>query len=1390
MKQRKRILAMLLAGCMVSGGMTPFESSAKESDSAVIDVTEYGVTPDSGQDCAEGIQAALDEAKKLSDEGKNVVLDFPTGRYDIYPDRAEERELYISNTVGANQDHKMKKIGILLEDMDNVTVDGNDSLFMFHGKMTTVAAIDCKNVKFEEFQVDFQTPTVVDITVESVDGNSAIVYVPECYNYSVEGNTVKWISDSSPYTGQPYWTDTNKMDYTQRFDTTTGLTYRGSTGNNPVFDGAASIEDLGNHRIKFTYNNKSDEVRPGMCFQIRRTVRDHAGMFFWKSKDVVLEDLDVHFLHGFGMVGQSSENLTLHDVDLEAPKESGRTTAGYADFLQVSGCKGKVEVSDCTFSNPHDDPINVHGTFLQVTEILGENKIKVTYQHRETAGFPNFFEGDQIEFMTKGNMIPVEDSVATVTKVDGPDGKGGNMGDGSGSLTDIILTLDKPIPEEVKVNQHVVENITYTPEVSIHDNIFKETPTRGILVTTRKPIVIENNTFDGMGMAGIYISNDAQGWYESGPTRDVTIRNNTFTRGKAQAIYVDPTNPNVSTTQTVHENMTIEGNTFYLENQSVLDAKSVKDLTFKNNKIYRQDPSVTLTASAENTQLAVGESEKISVETNGTKQDKNLYKFNGCKNVVLENNSYDGGMNLKAEIQNMDASEIKLKGDHIAINGGGNMTETAGDIYYVSSDENILKVSDTGIVTAVGEGTASIRTFAVSGGRKYEGNTIEFTVSGSVEGVLPTGLEIDAEKEQISVGETLAFTAKALGKEGVNQQVTWKVLTPDTGAESDLATIDDKGMLTAKKAGLVEVSARSVNGIEAHKLLTITETGYELPGNFTVVNKDAEHLSIPEEGKVKITVQNGGLWDTQNPHNVVVGEFGKDLENVTATVKVDGKTANNYDEAGLIFYKDNDNYVAVERKHGNGTPQIHLVTEKDRKPDESHKKADINETEVYYKLEKKGNDITGFYSTDGATWTEVGKVTNDKIGKDFKIGFVAGSGSQNSSTPFVFSELKVNDETKPITQKAQPATVESASLKYDAKEHKLTADYKLSDENASAMVKWAVSDTENGNYSVKEGTAENPTYATRAMKDKYVKAVVIPKNAAGMAGEMKWTDPVHVTGEGIDAEMDKLPSSNASLKTAEITGLQNGFTFESGTYFYHTTAATSEKEVQFRFAAEDENADLQIYVNGKPAESNEGTAVLTSGRNLIEVNVTAADQITTRNYRFTISRVGDNNTQLKALTVNDTPITLEEGKYEYTQEMGDVKEAVVKAEAASGSSRVDISCNGSSAQDGKVSLKPGKNIVNILVYPETSAMPCRYTLNLKVPKTDNANLEVLEFGDNVRLNERFTPDTVKYTGTTSAETVNLIVKAEEKDADLQVSLGDQVLTSGVGSIEKEFHVQC
>ena len=40
----------------------------------------------------------------------------------------------------------------------------------------------------------------------------------------------------------------------------------------PVFDGAASIEDLGNHRIKFTYIIRVTKSDQECVFQIRRTV--------------------------------------------------------------------------------------------------------------------------------------------------------------------------------------------------------------------------------------------------------------------------------------------------------------------------------------------------------------------------------------------------------------------------------------------------------------------------------------------------------------------------------------------------------------------------------------------------------------------------------------------------------------------------------------------------------------------------------------------------------------------------------------------------------------------------------------------------------------------------------------------------------------------------------------------------------------------------------------------------------------------------------------------------------------------------------------------------------------------------------------------------------------
>ena len=150
----------------------------------VVYVTDFGADPTGQTDSAEAVIRAMEQAKKIrrEDPEGRITLDFPRGTYQFYPDKAEERELYVSNTVGTNQEYKYKKIGILVEDINHLTVEGNESQFIFHGQMTVFAAIRSEDVEFRNFTEDFQVPTAVDITVESVEENMAVVYIPECYD--------------------------------------------------------------------------------------------------------------------------------------------------------------------------------------------------------------------------------------------------------------------------------------------------------------------------------------------------------------------------------------------------------------------------------------------------------------------------------------------------------------------------------------------------------------------------------------------------------------------------------------------------------------------------------------------------------------------------------------------------------------------------------------------------------------------------------------------------------------------------------------------------------------------------------------------------------------------------------------------------------------------------------------------------------------------------------------------------------------------------------------------------------------------------------------------------------------------------------------------------------
>ena len=84
------------------------------------------------------------QAIKYCQEHKIDCLSFDKNTYDFYADMASEDVLHVSN----HDIYGIQRIAFLLKDMDNFTIDGGGSTFIFHDSIIPFAGfpIDVKNV--------------------------------------------------------------------------------------------------------------------------------------------------------------------------------------------------------------------------------------------------------------------------------------------------------------------------------------------------------------------------------------------------------------------------------------------------------------------------------------------------------------------------------------------------------------------------------------------------------------------------------------------------------------------------------------------------------------------------------------------------------------------------------------------------------------------------------------------------------------------------------------------------------------------------------------------------------------------------------------------------------------------------------------------------------------------------------------------------------------------------------------------------------------------------------------------------------------------------------------------------------------------------------------------
>ncbi|WP_081710243.1 DUF1349 domain-containing protein [Arthrobacter sp. 35W] len=845
------------------GSGTPIQADASTSAQhaaarTIVDVTAFGADPTGQADSAEAIAKAVDHAR---DAGGPTTIVFPRGTYQIYPEKTEKRELYVSNTTGADSAYRMKNIAILIEDMSDVVVDGQGSQFAFHGAQTQFASIRSENVSFTNFTTDWVAPATVDLTVLDAGVKDGVpfrdIQVPPGTGYQLNGSTATFVGETSPYTGNPYWTfgpNSAGNGWNQVRHLASGETVRSAA---PIWNYSTGVAELGGNRLRVSYSGSTDPGGRGDVYEMRNSVRDHPAVLAFESTNTDLKNLGLGYLHGFGVVAQMSTNVTVDGVRFRSQDGTWRQTSGFADYLQMSSVAGKVQILNSLFDNPHDDPINVHGTYVQVKNVDVANKrVTLEYMHNETAGFPQFYAGNTLQFVNRATMLPAAGTSYAVTAVSGPTGYDHNT-----SLTQMTVTLDRA-PEAIQADSFVAENLTYTPEVHIAGNSFVSVPTRGILVTTPKPVLIEKNLFDQMSMASIYVSGDARGWYESGAVQDLTIRENIFDRPATSSpvVFVEPTNTSTEAGRTVHRGIHLEDNRFnLLPGTQLLNASSVSDVTITGNHIGWYGPTTA----------------PDPARTSSTP----LYALKASARVQLSGNSYAPGFNVRVNTNGMAASEI-----------------TGTDPFAVNQDAPVAAP-----VTPLANGLGWIR----------------------------------------------------------ENRATWAPVALDA---------------------------------------------------------------------VRLSAGSTGLWATQNgAENILLRNAGAAAP-ATVVAKLSGATKSSYEEAGLVIYLNDDNYVALQRKHANGSPVLAVVTESNGSPNENTKIAAPSGTDVWLKLARQGSSFTGSYSTNGTDFTTIGTITNAAVaGAPSRAGVMA-DGSTTQGTSFVFSGLAVDGSAVPFFDTVPPPIQLSAAL--------------------------------------------------------------------------------------------------------------------------------------------------------------------------------------------------------------------------------------------------------------------------------------------------------------------------------------------------------------------------
>jgi len=130
------------------------------------------------------------------------------------------------------------------------------------------------------------------------------------------------------------------------------------------------------------------------------------------------------------------------------------------------------------------------------------------------------------------------------------------------------------------------------------------------------------------------------------------------------------------------------------------------------------------------------------------------------------------------------------------------------DVIWSSENRAVATVTEDGIITATGEGTAILRATSVADPRAYASLVLTVLPARSV--------KISPDSATVALGAQYQLTAAVTIESGLSKNVTW------SSSDTTVATVDGSGLLTALSTGFTTITATSVTDASRSGTASVT----------------------------------------------------------------------------------------------------------------------------------------------------------------------------------------------------------------------------------------------------------------------------------------------------------------------------------------------------------------------------------------------------------------------------------------------------------------------------------------------------------------------------------------------------------------------------------------